>query len=256
MVGKGEWKGIKKTPFKSIARGDLTEEAKVWFYFISYVLMPSKHLSIVKREEVILLYALLKSYKINVGKIVEKSILSYSESKCRGIIPHPAIITRLCIHWGVEEEWGIEKTYPRASPLTLIGITKGPKNRGKGKEKETEEEKGNQGCIEPKQWESQTPMQPEAQRSQSQFWNASPELRETHHEQAESFGKNCNHAELIELLMSMRQEMKERDNQLKTQLQLRDEYFDTELKRNDQNLEDALKKRDEEWKVEIEKKDT
>ena len=30
-VGKGEWKGTKKTPFKSIARGDLTEEAKVWF---------------------------------------------------------------------------------------------------------------------------------------------------------------------------------------------------------------------------------
>ena len=43
------------------------------------------------------------------------------------------------------------------------------------------------------------------------------------------------------MLMSMRQEMKERDNQLKTQLQLMDEYFDVELKRMDQNLEDALK---------------
>ena len=51
----------------------------------------------------------------------------------------------------------------------------------------------------------------------------------------------------------MHQKMKERDNQLKTQLQLRDEYFDAEFKRKDQNLEDALKKRDEEWKVEIEK---
>ena len=51
MAGKGEWKGTKKTPFKSIARGDLTEEAKVWFYFISSVLMPSKHLSIVRREK-------------------------------------------------------------------------------------------------------------------------------------------------------------------------------------------------------------
>ena len=45
-AGQGEWKGIKKTPFKSIAKGDLTEEANVWFYFISSVLMPSKHLSI------------------------------------------------------------------------------------------------------------------------------------------------------------------------------------------------------------------
>ena len=30
-VGKGELKGTKKTPFKSIARGDRTKEAKVWF---------------------------------------------------------------------------------------------------------------------------------------------------------------------------------------------------------------------------------
>ena len=126
-------KGTKETP--SIARGDLTEEAKVWFYFISSVLRPSKNLSIVRREEAILLYALLKGYKINVGKFIEKSILSYSESKCKGMIPHPATITRLCIQGGVEEEWGIEETYLKASPLTLTGITKGRKNRGKGKEK-------------------------------------------------------------------------------------------------------------------------
>ena len=103
-VGKGEWKGTKKTPFKSISIGDLTEEAKVWFYFISFVLIPSKHLNTVRREEAILLYALLKGYKINMGKIIEKSILGYSESKCRGLIPYPATITRLYIQGGVEEE--------------------------------------------------------------------------------------------------------------------------------------------------------
>ena len=99
--------------------------------------MPSKHLSTVRREEEILLYALLKGYKINVGKIIEKSILGNSESKCKGMIPHPATITRLCIRGGVEEEWGTEETYPKASPLTLTGIPKGPKNREKGKGKET-----------------------------------------------------------------------------------------------------------------------
>ena len=31
--------------------------------------------------------------------------------------------------------------------MTLIGKTKGSKYRGKGKEKETEEEKGNEGCT-------------------------------------------------------------------------------------------------------------
>ena len=101
------------------------------------------------------------------------------------------------------EEWVTEETYPRASPLTLTDITKGPKNRGKGKKKETEEEKGNEGCTEQEQWENQIPLQPEVQRSQSQFWNASLELRQTHKEQAEGSGQNCNHTKLMELLMSM-----------------------------------------------------
>ena len=150
LIGrKGKWKGTKKTLYKSIARGYLTEEAKVWFYFISSILLQSKHLSTVTRDEAILLYALLKGYKMNVGKIIEKSILSYSRSNCRGLIPHPMTITSLCLLRGVVAEWGKEETYPRASPLTLTGVTKGPKNRGKGKE-----ERGNEKCNEPTQWES------------------------------------------------------------------------------------------------------
>ena len=121
---KGKWKGTKKTLYKSISRGDLTEEAKVWFYFISSVFLPSKHLSTVRRDEAILLYALLKGYKINVGKIIEKSILSNCGSNCRGLIPQPTTITSLCLLGGVEAEWEKEETYPMASPLTLIGVTR------------------------------------------------------------------------------------------------------------------------------------
>ena len=110
------------------------------------------------------------------------------------------------------KEWGIEETYPRASPLTLTSITKGPKNRVKGKKKETEEGKRKEGCTELELWENQCPLQSEAQRSQSQFWSAPLELRQTQHEQAEISGQNCNHTELIELLISMQQEIKERDN--------------------------------------------
>ena len=124
--------------------------------------MPSKHLNTVRRKEEILLYALLKGYKINVGKIIEKSILGYYESNCGGLIPYPATITRLCIEGGVEEEWGTEETYHRGSPLTLTGVTKGPKNRGKGKEKEVEEEKEYEGYNEPEQCESPAPMQQKA----------------------------------------------------------------------------------------------
>ena len=81
------------------------EESKVWFYFIGSILLPSKHLSTVRKNEAILLYKLLKGYKINVGKIIENSILSYYRSKYKDLIPHPAIITRLYILGGVEEDW-------------------------------------------------------------------------------------------------------------------------------------------------------
>ena len=207
-VGKGKWKGIKKTIYKSIARGDLTEEAKVWFYFISSILFPSKHLSTVRKDEVILLYALLKGYKINVGKIIENSILSYSGSNCSGLIPHLATITSLCLLRGVEEEWGQEETYPKAFPLTLTGVTKGPKNRGKGKEIEVEEEMGYERCYEPTQWESLAQRQQELQRSPSPILNAPPYLRHIHQEQIGSLGHQCNNAKLMEMLKSMKQEMK------------------------------------------------
>ena len=77
----------------------------------------------------------------------------------------PNKITNLCIQGGVKVEWGIEETYPKASPLTLTCITKGPKNRGKGKEKETKQGKRKEGCTELEQWENQYPLQSEAQRS-------------------------------------------------------------------------------------------
>ena len=141
-AGKGKWKGTKKTLYKSISKGDLTEEAKVWFYFISSVLLPSKCLSTMRRDEAILLYALLKGYKINVGKIIENSILSYFRSNCRGLIPYPTTITSLCLLGGVEEELGKEETYPRASPLTLTGVTKGPKKQRKEEESSSERRKG------------------------------------------------------------------------------------------------------------------
>ena len=80
-----------------------------------------------------------------MGKIIENSILNYFRSSYRGLIPHPTLITGLCIIGGVERDWEEEDTCSRASPLTLTGITKGPKNKGKEKEVETEEEEEGDG---------------------------------------------------------------------------------------------------------------
>ena len=118
----------------------MTEEAKVWFYFVGLNLLPSKHLSTVRKNEAILLYEILKGYKLNVGNIIEHSFLNYFRSNYRGLLPHPALITRLCILGGVEGDWEAEETCPKTSPLTLTGITKPQTKKGKKKVKKIEEE--------------------------------------------------------------------------------------------------------------------
>ena len=95
------------------------------------------------------MFALLKGYTFDAGKIIESSIRCFHKNFKRGLIPHPATITRLFILAGVKGTWAEEETYPKVSPLTLTGVIKGPKSR---KRKEMEivevaeelEEEGNE----------------------------------------------------------------------------------------------------------------
>ena len=128
-AGRGKWEATKKDPHHSINRGSRTEEAKVWFYFLSSIIVPTKHLSSVKEQEAMILYALLKGYKINIGSLIEESIKGYHASNKRGLIPHPTTITRLCILAGVKGVWEEEEKCPRVSPLTLTKVTRGPKGK-------------------------------------------------------------------------------------------------------------------------------
>ena len=64
-----------------------------------------------------------------MGKIIETSIRSFHKNVKRGLIPHPATITRFCILVEVQGIWVEEETCPKVSPLTLTGVTKGSKNR-------------------------------------------------------------------------------------------------------------------------------
>ena len=66
---------------------------------------------------------------MNVGGLIEGFIKGYHLSNKRGLIPHPTTISRLCISAWVRGSWDEEETCPKASPLTLTGVTKGPRNR-------------------------------------------------------------------------------------------------------------------------------
>ena len=128
-AGEGKWETTKKNPHHAIKRGALTEEAKVWFYFICSVVISTKHLCLVKEQEAIILYAFLKGYKMNIGILIEESIIGYHHSNKRGMIPHPTTITRLCLLVGVKGMWEEEEKCPRVSPLTITGVTRGPKGK-------------------------------------------------------------------------------------------------------------------------------
>ena len=125
--GKVKW-GQGRGEKKIINNGDLTEEAKVWFYFLASVLIPTKHVCKVREHEAVILYAILKGYKLNAGAIIVNSIMRYHEGNKRGLIPHPATITRLRTRAGVKGVWEEEEECPKSSPLTLTGVSKGPRN--------------------------------------------------------------------------------------------------------------------------------
>ena len=157
--GKGKWNATRKNPHESITRGLLTEQTKVWFYFICSVIVPTKHLSVVREKEAVLLYVILKGYKFSVGKIIENSILSYYRGGYKGLVPHPSLITRLCILGGVEGDWEEEENFHITSPLTLTGITQGPNNKGREREAEIERENRDDVDIHQIQIESEAPEQ-------------------------------------------------------------------------------------------------
>ena len=66
---------------------------------------------------------------MNIGILIEESIRGYHHSNKRGLIPHPTTITILCLLEGVKGMWEEEEKCPRVSPLTLTGVTRGPKGK-------------------------------------------------------------------------------------------------------------------------------
>ena len=109
--GKVQWNQEKGAP-RTINRGDLTEEDKVWFYYLASVMVQTKHVCTVREQKAIILYAILKGYKLNVVAVIENSIMRYHEGNKRGLIPHLATITRLCIRAGVKGNWEKKKSAP------------------------------------------------------------------------------------------------------------------------------------------------
>ena len=222
-AGKGKLSLTKKNPHESINRGSLTKEAKVWFYFIASVIIPSKHLSTIRENEVILLFTLLKGYKFDVGKIIESSIKSFQKIVKRGLIPHAATITKLYILAGVKGIWAEEEICPKVSPLTLTEVIKGSKSRKRREmeivevAKEPQEEEDEPVWMEQIPEEAQFPVEDEVQSIISPVFQSPPHVRENFSEPTECSKGNTGNKEIMEMLVSMKKEMEEREKKWEQQ---------------------------------------
>ena len=276
--GKVKW-GTGQGEKKIINRGDLTEEAKVWFYFLASVLIPTKHVCTVREQEAVLLYAILKGYKVNAGAIIENSIMKYHEGNKRGLIPHPATITWLCLKAGVKGSWAEEEECPNASPLTLTGISKGPRNlkkkgvlveaESRDEEENARQEEDNQMVENQEEQISEThhagntPMFTEDMavddRSPIDFTTplaSSPPMRNRDfRETGESSRGAPKNNQIMEMLLSMQKSMEERDKKWSLQQQFREEVYEAELRRRDQQGEEKLQRREEMFEAELRKKE-
>ena len=131
---------------------------------------------------------------MNVGSLIEGSIRGYHLSNKRGLIPHPATITILCILAGVKGSWEEEETCPKVSPLTLIGVTKGPRNKKQKRiiEVETDPTEENDNREMENFLKRASPAEEEElQFRMSPLSHSGPDLRENFTEPTESSRRNA-----------------------------------------------------------------
>ena len=150
-----------------------------------------------------ILYAMLKGYKMNVGGLIEGSIRGYHLSNRRGLIPHPATITRLCILARVKGVWEEEEQCSRVSPLTLTGVIKGPRNKKKKGLVEEEAEPAEENEV--REMEAIPEVIPPA--IAEEIPSRMIPLNYSYLEQAESSRRNEESAEIMEMLKSMKKDM-------------------------------------------------
>lgn len=92
----------------------LAHKTKAWHYFISAKLLPSSNTSEVTKERAILNYAIFRGFSIDVGKIIEQSILDTIQGTTTGGLGHPSLIYDLCQQVGIPTTANEEIQHPKS----------------------------------------------------------------------------------------------------------------------------------------------
>ena len=203
----------------------------------------------------------LKGYKINIGMLIEESIKGYHHSNKRGLIPHPATITRLCFRAGVKGNWEEEERCPRVPPLTLTGVTRGPKGKKQKEMMVLEEEKEQEIDTETDRREVEVipdnilPKAGEEPLRISPTYPLSPEVREQVPVQVETSRSIEGNAEIMEMLKTMKKEMEERELKWEQQQRIKEEFVEATARRKEQIWEENWRIREEEHKEELKRQE-
>ena len=222
---------------------------------------------------------MLKGYKLNAGAVIENSIMRYHEGNKRGLIPHPATITRLCLRAGVKGTWEEEEECPKISPLTLTGVSKGPRNqKKKGVIVEANSRDENENAIQEEdtllvadQEEDNPEAHPEGNtfmftedieqddRSPINFSTplaSSPLIRNRDFREPSERSRGAQeNNQIMEMLKSIQKNMEERERKSSLQQKFREEVYEAELKRRDQQWEEELNRQEEVYEAELKRKD-
>ena len=89
--------------------------------------------------------------------------------------------------------------------------------------------------------ESQLPTKEEMHSRRSPIIHSPPNVRETVSELAECSRRNQGNAELMEMLVSMKKEMEEREKRWEKQQKIREEFLEVDFRKREQQWELILK---------------
>ena len=193
--------------------------------------------------------------------------MRYHEGNKRGLIPHPATITIVCLKAGVKGVWEEEEEVPMTSLVLLTGVSKGQKK--KGVLIETREEapaaRQEEETLRVAGQEEENPETPpenntftfadnegQDERSPLDFSiplaSSPPTQNRTFREQGESSRGAQENNSIMEVLNAIQKKMEKREKEWNLQQEFREGVYEKELKRRDQQWEEELKRREEQMK--------
>ena len=95
------WKRYQNGGLKSFPGQAMKKLAKIWHYFVCAKLQPTTNVSAVMKHRAALVYAIIEGMKIDIGLVIQNSIIHGFEAGIQGF-PHPHLITELCKNAGVK----------------------------------------------------------------------------------------------------------------------------------------------------------